>query len=98
MADKPLTPKFAEISRLMDVTERAMARYRTDPSTANLASCFLSYFETAMTRMTNLTDRLEAAEAEIKVLRGAAAATAERTRLRPGSVVVPTAPHGGVGE
>ena len=95
MADKPLAPKFAEISRLMDVTEQAMARYRADPTTDNLASCFLSYFETAMNQIGNLTDRLEAAEAEIRVLRGAGAAKGERPRLRPGSVAVPTAPQGG---
>jgi hypothetical protein len=95
MADKPLTPEFAEISRLMDVTERAMARYRTDPTTENLASCFLSYFETSLARIGNLADRLEAAEAEIKVLRTAGAAKAERPRLRPGAVAVPTAPQGG---
>ena len=95
MADKPLPPKFAEISRLMDVTEQAMARYRTDPTTDNLASCFLSYFETSLTRIGNLTDRLEAAEAEIKVLRAAGAAKGERPRLRPSSVAVPTAPQGG---
>jgi hypothetical protein len=95
MADKPLPAKFAEISRLMDVTEQAMARYRANPTTENLASCFLSYFETSLTRIGNLTDRLEAAEAEIKVLRGNAVAKAERPRLRPGSVGVPTAPQGG---
>jgi hypothetical protein len=79
----------------MDVTERAMARYRTDPTTENLANCFLSYLETSVTRMGNLTDRLEAAEAEIEVLSAAAAARGERPGPRPVSVTVPTAPQGG---
>jgi len=77
----------------MDATEQAMATYRADPTTENLARCFLSYFETSLTRIGNLTERLEAAEAEIKVLRAAGAAKAERPRLRPSSSAVPTAPQ-----
>ena len=80
----------------MDVTEEAMAKYRSDPTTENLVTCFLSYFDTATTRIGQLTARLEAAEAEIRILRAAGgAAKPERPRLRPGSSAVPTAPPGG---
>jgi hypothetical protein len=97
MAGMPETTPNAtleELSGSTDVGERALARYRADPTTDNLANCVRSYANATATRIGHLTDRLAAAEAEIKVLKGAAA-RAERPRLRASSPGIPTAPQGG---
>ena len=95
MPESTLPRNSEETSRLMNVTEQALAKYRAHPTTDNLAACFLSYFEMAATRIAHLTDRLTAAEAEIRVLKTAAVSKPERPRLRPNSLPIPTAPQAG---
>ena len=95
MPETTSNTKLEELSRSTDASEQALARYRAHPTTDNMVNCVLSYATLANTRIGHLTDRLEAAEAEIKVLRATGAAKGERPRLRPGAVAVPTAPEGG---
>jgi hypothetical protein len=81
----------------VDGSEGALARFRAQPTTDNLVNYVLSYAGAATARVERLTERLARVEAEVKALRGAAAAQPPaRPRLRPSAAAVPTAAQGGV--
>jgi hypothetical protein len=99
MPDTTPNADLSEMTRSIDASEQAMARYRADPSTDNLTSCVLAHADATATRIGHLTDRLAIAEAEILALKRAAATAAvprpDRPRLRAGSPSIPTATRGG---
>lgn len=95
MPETTSNTKLEELSRSTDASEQALARYRAHPTTDNMVNCVLSYATVANTRIGHLTDRLATAEAEIRALRTVAVARPERSRLRPNSLPIPTAPQAG---
>lgn len=83
-------------SQSADAGEQALSQYRAHPTTDNLVNCVLAYADAATARIERLTGRLAKAEAEIEVLKAAAAQHPDRPRLRASAAAVPTARQGGV--
>jgi hypothetical protein len=95
MPDTTPNTDIQERDRSADASEQSLAQYRAHPTTDNLTNCVLAHADAAAMRIEQLSDRLAAAEDEIKALKDAAAPRTERPRLRAGSPTIPTAPRGG---